>query len=61
MNKTNAKKLQTGDQVFCTHDRKTYTVASLILTSPDKHDRVPLVVTTDGSVITHRLLKEVTV
>jgi hypothetical protein len=59
MNKTNAKKLQAGDQVFCTHDRKTYTVASVILKSPDRHDKVPLIVTTDGSVITHAMLKRV--
>lgn len=58
MSKVKATKLQAGDQVVCTHDRRTYTVASLILTSPDKRDRVPLVVMTDGQVITHRLLEE---
>ena len=60
MNKTKAESLQAGDQVRCTYDGKTYTVRSVVLTSPDARDKVPLIVTTEGRVITHRLLKGVT-
>jgi len=59
MTKNEAKKLQAGDKV--THNRKVYSVQSLILESDwwwcgDKYDNPPLVVTTDGAVIAHRLL-----
>ena len=60
MNKATAKNLQNGDEVRCTHDRKVYTVREVILASDDPRDMVPLVVTTSGTVITYRMLKEVT-
>ena len=61
MTSKEAKKLQAGDQVRCTHNRRTYTVQSLVLTSTDKRAKVPLVVTTEGIVITHKLLTLVTI
>ena len=60
MTRKEARKLQAGDRVRCTHDRMTYTIQSVVLTSADKRDKVPLVVTTEGIVITHKLLTLVT-
>jgi hypothetical protein len=57
MTKNEAKKLQAGDKVECTHNRRIYTVQSVLLTSDDKRDKVPLIVTTEGLVITHRLVR----